>query len=198
MKKKQTVGILGGSFDPVHLGHLNLAISLRESCLLDEVFFIPARVSPFKGCAPPVASPEHRLAMLKLATSAVKEFRIIDWQLESQGPSYTIDVVRRLIEDSSLKLHLLLGEDHIASFHRWKQADELIHLASPLIGIRNSFDQSLPDAVFKAPHFKRVKIPVFEISSTVIRSRLAQKKYCGHLVPTSVLDYIRQYDLYNI
>jgi nicotinate-nucleotide adenylyltransferase len=194
MNKKRTVGILGGSFDPVHFGHLNLAISLMESCLLDEVFFIPANVSPFKECAPPVASSEHRLAMLKLAISALKECRIIDWQLEKEAPSYMIDTVRRLTEDPSLKLHLLLGEDHSASFHKWKQADELVRLASPLIGARSSLAQSLPDVIFKA---QRVEIPVLEISSTVIRSRLDQKKHCEHLVPASVLDYIRQYDLYT-
>ncbi len=191
MNKKVKVGVLGGSFDPVHFGHLNLALSLKETCLLDEVLFVPAGISPFKEGAPPVVSSEHRLAMLKLAIAPIKGFRVIDWELKEKGPSYTIDTVRKLSEDPSLQLHLLLGDDHIASFQRWKEADELIRLAPPLIGTRGS-----ADPLQQTPPGKRVNIPVLDISSTVIRDRLSQKKYCGHLMPASVLDYIAQHRLY--
>ena len=148
---KKKAGILGGSFDPVHFGHLNLAISLMESCALDEVLFIPTRLSPFKENAPPRVSSEHRLAMLKIALVPLKKFRIIDWELEGQGPAYTIDTVRKLSQDHSLGLHLLLGEDHLKSFDRWKEVEELIQLAPPLIGSRNggsAFD-TLPSQLQK-------------------------------------------------
>lgn len=191
MSKKIKVGILGGSFDPVHFGHLNLAIALKETCHLDEVFFVPTGISPFKMETPPVVSSEHRLSMLKLAIKPIKEFRVIDWEINQKGPSYTIDTVRRLSEDPSLQLHLLLGDDHLASFQLWKEGDELIRLAPPLIGTRLGEDSS-----HSIPQGKRVNIPVFDISSTGIRARLSQKKYCGHLVPASVLDYIAQYSLY--
>ncbi len=191
MSKKVKVGILGGSFDPVHFGHLNLALSLKETCQLDEVLFVPAGISPFKEGAPPVVSSEHRLAMLKLAIAPIKGFRVIDWELMEKGPSYTINTVRKLSEAPSLELHLLLGDDHIATFQKWKEADELIRLAPPLIGTRGG-----DDALQHTLPGKRVNIPVFDISSTFIRARLSQKKYCGHLMPASVLDYIAQHRLY--
>lgn len=183
MKKK--VGIFGGTFDPVHFGHLNLAVSLMETCSLDEVLFFPAGLSPFKESARPTASAEHRLAMLALAVAPVKKFRLIDWEIKANGPSYTIDTVRRLSEDPSLELHLLIGEDHLATLSRWKEADELIRLAPPLVAAREGKGGG-----------KTVKIPLFEISSTDVRQRLTQKKYCGHLVPASVLDYIQKHQLY--
>jgi nicotinate-nucleotide adenylyltransferase len=195
MRKK--VGILGGSFDPIHFGHLNLAISMMEACVLDEVLFVPAFLSPFKQNAPPVASAEHRKEMLKLATDPVKTFRILDWELQSKGPTFTIDTVHKLSSDPSLQLHLILGEDHMASFHRWKEAEDLIRLASPLIGTRERGDLSQLSVRFQDMlHNRRVKIPHFEISSTDVRSRLSQKKYCGHLVPSAVLDYIDKHHLY--
>lgn len=190
---KKNVGILGGSFDPVHFGHLNLALCLMESCSLDEVLFVPTSVSPFKENAPPMASAEHRLAMLKIALSPLKKFRIIDSEIHSKGPAYTIDTVRKISQDPSLKLHLLIGEDHLASFHRWKDVEELVRLAPPLIGTRSS---SSPSALEEKLHLVRVKIPLFDISSTTVRERLAQKKYCGHLVPAPVLDYIQRNHLY--
>ncbi len=188
MKKK--IGILGGSFDPVHFGHLNLAICLMESCALDEVLFIPTRLSPFKEHIPPIASAEHRLAMLKKALAPLPQFKIIDWEIHGQGPAYTIDTVRKLITPS-VQLHLLLGEDHLSSLDRWKEGEELIRLAPPLIGSRKTSDTPI------AAPFPRIKIPLLEISSTTIRERLAHKKYCGHLVPAIVLDYIHQNHLYQ-
>jgi nicotinate-nucleotide adenylyltransferase len=192
---KKKVGILGGSFDPVHFGHLNLAICLMESCGLDEVLFVPTSLSPFKENAPPKASPEHRLAMLKLAIDPIKKFRILDWEIHNKGPAYTIDTVRRLPQD---ELHLLIGEDHLSSFDRWKEVDELIQLAPPLIGARETVSghSSLPPELEKKLRSKRIKIPLLDISSTNVRERLTQKKYCGHLVPALVLNYIQQNHLY--
>lgn len=190
MDKKRKIGIFGGSFDPVHLGHLNLAISIKESCQLDEVIFVPANVSPFKAGTPPIAPPEHRLAMLKIATASIKEFTVVDWELREDGPSYTIDTVRKLSQDPSSQLHLILGDDQVTSFHLWKEVDELMRLSPSLIGTRSSQDEkSLLQGQW-------VKIPIFDVSSTVIRERLSQKKYCGHLILSSVLDYIYQHHLY--
>jgi nicotinate-nucleotide adenylyltransferase len=107
MKKK--VGVFGGSFDPVHFGHLNLAVSLMEMCALNEVLFVPVSLSPFKGNMPPAASAEQRREMLKLAILPIKECLILDWEMHGQGPAYTIDTVRRLTADPSLQLHLILG-----------------------------------------------------------------------------------------
>lgn len=192
MKK---VGILGGSFDPIHFGHINLAMSLMESCTLDEVLFIPTRLSPFKEGTPPTASAEARLTMLQIALDSAPGCRILDWEMQGQGSAYTIDTVRKLSKDPSLKLHLLIGEDHLNALHRWKDFQELLRLAPPLIGARVT--EALLSNFTEVLGLAKVKIPLFDISSTTIRQRLAEGKYCGHLVPASVLSYIQQHHLYR-
>jgi nicotinate-nucleotide adenylyltransferase len=197
MKLKKKIGVFGGSFDPVHFGHLNLAISLMELCALDEVLFVPASFSPFKEHAPPTASAQQRMEMLKLAIDPIKNFRILDWEMHGKGPAFTIDTVRKLSADPSMQLHLILGEDQIASFQHWKEAEELIRLSPPLIGTREVGEGvQLPDEFQEKLRTGRVKIPLFEISSTEVRKRLSQRKYCGHLVPAAVLDYIGKHHLY--
>lgn len=171
---KRKVGVFGGTFDPVHFGHLNLAISLMEACALNQVLFVPAFQSPFKENTPPSASAAHRSAMLQLAIAPIKAFKLIDWELLQEGPSYAIDTVRKLAKDSSLELHYLLGQDHQATFHRWKDADELARLAPPLFESRR-----------------------FEISSTEVRERLSRHQYCGHLIPAPVLEYIQHHQIYE-
>lgn len=190
------VGILGGSFDPIHLGHLNLAISLAEAADLEKVVFVPTSLSPFKEITPPVASADHRMQMLKRALHSIPFFEILDWEIKSQGPTYTIDTVRRLAKDSSSELHLLIGEDHLPLFHRWKEVEELIRLAPPLIGAREAELTQVSTEWQKKLHKHRVEIPLFDISSTQIRKRLAEKKYCGHLLAASVESYIMESKLY--
>ncbi len=190
MKKK--IGILGGSFDPVHLGHLNLAVNIMEVCQLDEVLFVPASVSPFKENAPPKASAHHRKQMLSLAIEPVGQFRLLDWELLSKGPSFTIDTVRKLCSDASSEFHLLLGDDQLENFALWKEAGELLRLAPPLIGTRDRVPGGLQEKFSN-----QVTIPRFEISSTEIRKRLSEKKFCGHLVPATVIEYIQEHHLYS-
>ncbi len=186
MKKK--VGILGGTFDPIHFGHLNLAIGVLEKCGLDEVLFVPASLSPFKEDSPPAVSAAHRVEMVKLAIQPIKAFRALDWEIKIQGPAYTIDTVRKLSLDLSLELHLVLGADQAASLDRWKDSKELVRLAPPFVAQREK-------AVFSQG--KAVEVPQFDISSTEIRARLAKKQYCGHLVPATVLEYIDKHKLYG-
>lgn len=195
MKK---IGILGGSFDPVHFGHLNLAVHMLETFGLDEVLFVPASVSPFKENAPPRASAEHRKEMLLLAIQPVKQFRLLDLELQGKGPSFTIDTVRRLSSEVPAQYHLLLGDDQLEGLPRWKEAEELIRLAPPLIGTRERAGLAKMPVEFQEKLRKaQVKIPLFEISSTEIRKRLSEKKFCGHLVPAAVLNYIEKKSLYQ-
>jgi len=189
------IGILGGSFDPVHFGHLNLGLSLAEACALDEVWCVPAALSPFKEHAPSAVSPAHRLAMLNRAIASIPGWRALDWELKAQGPSFSIDTIRALAQDTALQLHLLIGEDHLATFHLWKEAEALSRLATLLVGSRSSHSPDLASTRFEA---RRIKIPLLDISSTTVRERLLQKKYCGHLVPAPVLDYIAQHQLYTL
>jgi len=193
---KKKIGILGGTFDPIHFGHINLALSLKETCRLEEVLFVPAKVSPFKLTAPPMATSEQRCEMLKLAIAPIRGFRVVEYEIETEGPSYTIDTIRKIIADPTIEPHLLVGEDHLSSFRSWKESEELIKLAPPLIGARGIAFKGGTDPELLALSNLKINIPLFDISSTAVRERLLQKKYCGHLVPQVVLDYIARHRLY--
>ena len=171
-----SVGFLGGSFDPIHFGHLNLAISLKESAGLKKILICPAGNSPFKK-APHVAA-HHRLKMCQLAVEDLDGFVVIDDEIKRDGPSYTIDTIRGLNES----VRLLLGDDQLESFDKWKESEELKRLAPPLIGSRFNKEGA--------------NIPIIEISSTLVRERLKKGLPCLHLVPHKVLDYIFKNGLY--
>src|ERR1700741_3811719 len=97
------IGIYGGTFDPIHLGHLNLAIDMLEKRNLDEIWFCPAWISPHKLAKEPAAAAHHRLAMLQLAIAGIPQFRILDVEIQRQGPAYTVDTLRELIEQEKSK-----------------------------------------------------------------------------------------------
>ncbi len=168
MKK---IGFFGGSFDPIHFGHISLAIQLMESARLDEILFCPAYCSPFKATAPPIANGPERLAMLKLALD-IPQFKVCTLELEKKEASYTIDTLRSL-KSEAVQLRLLLSDESAAQLEQWKETQELVALAPPLIGPR-----------------------AIQISSTDIRARLKKRLYCGHLIPAKTLDYILANRLY--
>jgi nicotinate-nucleotide adenylyltransferase len=199
------VGFFGGSFDPIHLGHLNIAIELAERHKLDEVFVCPTSQSPFKKEKPPIASKEHRRAMVTAAISPLPNFTLLDFELQKSMPCYTIDTIRELItidqqHKKKKNYFLLLGEDAIEHFHAWREVEELIKLATPLIGSRQteSFQsKGLTSALSSSIEKGLTQIPIMEISSTEIRDRFQKGLYCGHLLPAKVWDYIQQHQLYQ-
>jgi nicotinate-nucleotide adenylyltransferase len=199
---KKRIGIYGGSFDPLHYGHLNLAIEIKEHHDLDEVWLCPATISPHKIDNPPVAA-NHRCAMLRHAIEDISFCSILDIELTRQGPSYTIDTIKWVMSEypsSEYNFFLLLGEDILPSFERWHNIEELVEAIPLLIG---SWDIA---KVFKDFSLPSMAMPVsqgltpirhIKISSTLVRSRLCQGLYCGHLVPEKVLDYIYKNGLYT-
>ncbi len=195
--KSKTIGFFGGTFDPIHFGHIHLAIQLFEIHKLDEVLFCPAYCSPLKTAAPPHASPQHRFAMSALAIEGIPHFRMTSYEIERADPSSTIDTLHALHGESrgAVKFRLLLSEEAAAHFDQWKDFQELIRLAPPLIGVRSSpqLHGNLADAL--SPGFTATEI--FEVSSTSIRARLKKGLYCGHLVPNKALEYIEHNGLYT-
>lgn len=192
MKK---VGFLGGSFDPIHFGQLQLAIQMLEICHLDQVLFCPAAVSPHKMDRPPHVSGEHRLAMVKLAIADVPQFACLDYEIHRPAPSYTIDTLQALrAERGDVQLYLILGEDQLKSLPTWKGYEQIISLARLLVGRRSASSALLTPA--EEDGVKVVPTPEMEISSTLVRKRLQERLYCGHLLPAKVLDYIHQHQLY--
>jgi len=197
--RRERVGFFGGSFDPFHFGHLNLAISLLEAHALDSVLFCPAYVSPFKKACSTVASSEHRMQMVRLGIQEIKHFAMLDWEMKQKKPSYTIDTIQKLKKESTAEFFLLLGMDQLEYLHKWKKIEELLELAQPLIGSRENKQitlDHLPVSLHSFIDKGRTIIPMMDINSTIIRQRLSRKQFCGHLVPQLILDYIKHNHVY--
>jgi nicotinate-nucleotide adenylyltransferase len=200
--KMKRIGFFGGSFDPIHLGHLNLALQILEQHNLDQIFFCPNSQSPHKTETPPVATKEHRRAMVVAAIAPIPKFTFLDVEIQKSSPSFTIDTIHSLYKTEAKgkkQIYLILGEDALANFHQWKEVEELVALAPPLVGSRS--DAALPKSLSKpllaALQKGMTKTPIMEVSSTEIRRRLQLGLYCGHLLPAKVWDYINTNQLYH-
>jgi nicotinate-nucleotide adenylyltransferase len=191
------IGIFGGTFDPIHFGHINLALEMKEKHHLDEVWFIPAKVNPFK-LDKKLQPLEHRRKMVELALEDIPGFKVHDVESQREGPSFTVDTIRLLTSENPDKtFRLLLSDETADHFYRWREPEEICKMAPLLIGTRH-FTGDHP------PTFKGISAPeawtpirMLVISATDIRSRLKNGLYCGHLVPKKVLDYIYRYRLYS-
>lgn len=205
-KSQELIGVYGGTFDPIHFGHINLAIEMLEKGGFSEIWFCPAQINPHKSSQQPTASVKHRLKMLKLALAGVQRCRILEAEIAREGPSYTIDTLRELIakenrRKSPRKLCLIIGEDAVAGFPKWREAEEIVRLVPVFIGRRAQATAPLLKgslAIRRALKRGLIETRIMDISSTEVRQRLADGLYCGHLVPAKVLDYIYQNQLYSI
>lgn len=197
----ERIGLYGGSFNPVHFGHLNLAIEMLEKHKLTKVYFCPAALNPFKSDQPSLAAP-HRLSMLKLALEDIPEFSILENELFRPAPSYTIQTIEELLASHSgldkTNLFLIVGADALPKFHLWHQAEQIIKNATVLSGGRSGFDASINGSPELQAALKAgwTQTKIIDISSSEIRMRISKKKYCRHLLPTKVLDYIYAHGLY--
>ncbi len=196
MKK---VGLFGGSFDPIHFGHINVAISAKENHNLDEVWFCPSYNTPAKIKSE--VNPQERYKMLNIALKNLSWAKIIDFEINRPGYSYTIDTVKALQKDSSdIKLHLIIGDDTIENLHQWKDIETIIKLCPLIIGRRScktpncKGDEKLIQAVSEGLTFSN---PIMQVESSTVKKRIKLKLYCGHLVPEKVLDYIYHNQLYS-
>jgi nicotinate-nucleotide adenylyltransferase len=193
MKK---IGFFGGTFDPIHIGHINVGVRILEAGLVDQIFYSPARISPTKGEAPPVAPSNHRLNMLQLALEDVPGCDPYDEEIKKEGPSYTIDALKGIQGE----LRLIVAEDAAYGFDQWKEIDSLLEMAPPIVAMRHGFNRDklnrLSDKIKLKVEEGRVEIPTLDVSSTEIRKRLKKRLYCGHLLSGKVLDYIHQNTLY--
>jgi nicotinate-nucleotide adenylyltransferase len=196
----QRLGFYGGTFDPIHHGHLNLAMCMLEQYKLDAVWFCPASRNPFKedGSAP---SAQDRLEMTALAIKPYAPlFRCLDIEVKRGGASYTYDTIQELTNTYPHQFHLILGEDSLASFSKWRNAKELLDLAPPLIGLRaRSEFKGDPDTekLLKTHLELMPSISMMDISSTEIRERIKKGLISNHLLPQSVIDYINDHQLYK-
>ena len=187
------VGIFGGTFDPIHHGHLITAQSVREIRKLDKIIFIPAYISPHKSEVK-TSSAEDRLNMIKLAIEGIRFFEYSDIEIRKGGVSFTVDTLREL-KNIYEELEFIIGYDNIFKFHSWKNPDEIIELAKIIVLKRKS---SHPPE-FKDKYYNRavfVQTRGIEISATDLRERVKKGLPINFLVPPKVLEYIYNHKLY--
>ena len=189
------IGIYGGSFNPIHKGHTQLAASIVAQGLVDELWLMVSPLNPLKsGEVSDIAEYEHRLKMVELATQSIKGVKVSDFERSLPLPSYTITTLGELQKAyPEHEFTLVIGADNWESFPRWYHADEIIERYQILIYRRPGceFDEtSLPQSV------KVVDTPLFDISSTEIRTSIAEGKPLTKWVDRKVLTYIKRHHLY--
>lgn len=185
------VGVFGGSFDPVHLGHLIVAEAAADALALDEVRFIPARAHPFKHTT--YATPEDRLAMLRLAAGGNPRFRVDERELRRASPSFTVDTLRELCAaEPGNRLFLLLGADAARDFGAWREPETIARLAGVVVLTRPGV--APPEHALLS---ERLPVPAIDISATAIRERCRRGASIRYLVPDPVREYIAAHGLYR-
>ena len=196
------VGILGGTFDPVHCGHLEIARRALEEAALDWVIFIPAG-SPRLKSSEPTASPEHRLAMLNLAVTDVPGFEVSDIELGRSGPTKTVDTLRRLRGrlDEDVELVFILGLDVLMRFDQWIEPERVVEQARLLAVSRPGYvDFDWADFYARNPYARGrvdcIESTAIDISASELRGRLASGASVAGLLPAAVEGYIRENGLY--
>lgn len=188
------VGIFGGTFDPIHIGHLIIGQEIMLQCALDRVVFMPAREPPLKRT---MASAEDRAMMVSLAVRDYPGFELSRFELSRPGKSYTIDTLRHLRRNMSenSKIFLIIGADNAVEMGDWFDPEGVLDLAHVLVAERPGFERARVDPAFQS-RMQFVETPLLDISSTAIRERVRTRKPISFFVPDAVADYIRTRGLY--
>jgi nicotinate-nucleotide adenylyltransferase len=215
---KKAIGILGGTFDPIHYGHLRLAEEMLELADLQQIRFIPTGTPPHRD-VPQVSAP-HRSAMVQLAIADQPAFVLDGREVNRATPCYTVDTLRELRTElgAAQPMCLLMGGDAFLQLHTWHEWEQLFELAHIVVGYRPGF--TLEERIHSAPeqlrrHYQQrrcavsalsqqpaggvveLAIPKLEISATLIRSRVEENRSIRYLLPSAVADYIHQHHLYK-
>jgi nicotinate-nucleotide adenylyltransferase len=199
------IGIFGGTFDPVHYGHLILAESCREECGLDQVWLLPAAISPHKQGQPPTGA-EHRVAMLQLAIGGHEQLRVETTEVERGEVSYTVDTLETLHERQPTdELFFLMGSDSLQDLPAWKQPERICELALPIVVRRPGagepsmgvFEQLVSADRLEQIHRYSIDMPWVDISSSNMRQRVADGRSIRFRTPRAVEAYIASHGLYR-
>ena len=214
----KAIGILGGTFDPIHYGHLRLAEEMLELANLRQIRFIPTGIPPHRDA--PQVSAQHRNEMVRLAITGQPAFVLDDREVRRATPCYTVDTLRELRAElgAAQPLCLLMGGDAFLQLHTWREWEQLFELAHIVVGYRPGF--TLEERIHSATaelqrHYQQrlcaagalsqqpcggiaeLAIPKLEISATDIRRRVAEGRTIRYLLPNAVADYIHQHQLYT-
>ncbi len=203
------VGVLGGTFDPIHYGHLRPAVEVGAALGLDEIRFMPCRVSPLRD--EPAAAPAHRLAMVAAALDGETDLVADGRELDRAGPSYTADTLADLCaETPGARFYLIMGGDAFAAFDRWDRWPRILELAHVVATHRPGAEPAAPAplrervaadpealAAQAAGHVHIQAVTQLDISATVIRGLAARGGDLRWLMPTAARNYLEEYRLYE-
>lgn len=186
------IGILGGTFNPVHIGHLILAEEAREKLNLDKIIFVPAALPPHKDNLNIAPAPD-RLKMLKLAIKGNNDFAVSDIEIKRRGRSYTIDTLRELKRKYSRdELYFIIGSDLLKYLNEWKDLNEIIKMVKFLAATRPGYPLE------QIPHYiQTLAIRAVDVSGFQVRACVRENKSFRYLVPDTVFDYINKRKLYK-
>ena len=190
------VGVMGGTFDPIHHGHLVAASEVADSFALDEVIFVPTG-QPWQKSERVISPAEHRYLMTVIATASNPRFNVSRVDIERKSPTYTVDTLRDLRAQLGDKtdLFFITGADALSRILSWKDADQVFGLAHFIGVTRPGF--RLSDSHMPAESISLVQVPAMAISSTDCRNRVAAGQPIWYLVPDGVVQYITKHNLYR-
>lgn len=199
------LGIFGGTFDPVHYGHLLLAETAREQCRLDQVWFVPAAVPPHKQQRT-ITEADHRVEMLKLALAGDEAFQVSTCELDRGGVSFTVDTLAELVQaDPARELYLILGADSLADLPHWREPRRICELATLIVAHRAGSATPNLDCLGELVSAERraqfdqyqIEMPRVDLSSSDIRARVAMGRSIRYRTPRAVEKYIETAGLYR-
>ncbi len=192
------LGLMGGTFDPIHIGHLLAAEEALETCHLDEVWFVPAG-RPWMKEGEEVSAAHHRMDMAALAVSSNPRFSVSPMEVEREGLTYTVDTLEELNrEDPTRELFLIVGADSAVHMDRWKEPERIRELCTIVAVPRPGYD--VPNAASRPDESTRViylEAPLTAISATEVRERVSKGLPVGDRVPEAVEAYIHRHGLYG-
>ena len=191
--ENKKIGILGGTFDPIHYGHLIIAEKAREQFNLDFVIFIPCGIPPHKKKV--YASPEDRLNMVKIAIKNNPFFKISEIEILKKGVCYTYDTLKTLKKEMpNYEILIIIGEDSLYDIPTWYKATELVKEVVFLVAKRS---KNLDFKINFPVNYKIIDAPFVDISSTYIRSCIFENKTIKYLIPDEVIEYIKKKGVYG-
>ena len=186
------IGIYGGTFDPIHFGHLITAQFVLEHRKLDKILFIPCAVSPHKINIHSASSTD-RMEMLNRAVRDNSDFEISDIEISRGGISYTFQTLREL-KNKFEKLELIIGFDNLAVFDKWERPDEIVEMARLIVLNRKTDRETVKNRFFEQAIF--INSPLFEVSSSNIRQRVSMGRSIKYFIHKGVREYILYKDIY--
>lgn len=203
---KRKIALFGGTFDPVHLGHISVVEDAAERIGAEKTVFVPAKRSPLKGFLP-MAGDQHRLAMIDIAIAENDKFEVSDFELNKPAPSYTLETVQKFKADygGDCAIYWLVGADSVDDLQHWRAIEELIDACNLCTMYRAGCeppDYTKYEAIWGPGRVEKlqqniIQTPLVDISSTEIRRRLAAGEDVGGMLHEAVADYIRRNNLYG-